>query len=452
MSKKKPLYCYQSMQGVSITSDGRSRPCCAAPALFDIDTYTTKYDEERNKNLGPPNRKYEIAHTVNDFVNTAALKKVRQQLRNGEWPDICSACQNMEESGIKSYRQSHNELNQDRIDFNFEKMNEDGSITEDAIEYLDITLGNQCNLKCRSCNPYCSHSWIEESKNVEFEETKWDLFSYKHIEKTASEPWYKYSFENDYFASILPNLKGINFIGGEPLVVKEHYDWLEKIVESGYAKNIRLTYNTNGTTVPDTLLDLWDNFKSINIGLSVDAYGDLAYYVRFPSKWKNIERNSQKLADYAQHRGELTVHVHTTISLLNIHDLPQLLKWSMKNFKTRNFYSSELHTNIGFQKLTPSFNMVTEPTYLNVCHLPDEEKEIVNAMLDEQYEFYTNTDLVPDWAKDPVIDILNLKSYVNQPREEKQWQAFLTNTKRSDKFRGVDILDYIPWMQKYLDK
>ena len=96
--------------------------------------------------------------------------------------------------------------------------------------------------------------------------------------------------------------------------------------------------------------------------------------------------------------------------------------------------------------------MVTEPTYLNVCHLPDEEKEIVNAMLDEQYEFYTNTDLVPDWAKDPVIDILNLKSYVNQPREEKQWQAFLTNTKRSDKFRGVDILDYIPWMQKYLDK
>ena len=75
MSKKKPLYCYQSMQGVSITSDGRSRPCCAAPALFDIDTYTTKYDEERNKNLGPPHRKYEIAHNVNDFVNTAALKK-----------------------------------------------------------------------------------------------------------------------------------------------------------------------------------------------------------------------------------------------------------------------------------------------------------------------------------------------------------------------------------------
>jgi pyruvate-formate lyase-activating enzyme len=452
MSKKKPLYCYQAMQGVSITSDGRARPCCVVSPRFDLYTYTTRYDNEKHKNLAPPHRKYEVAETFKDFVNAEFLKSVRTQLRNGEWPDICRSCQKMEEAGLKSYRQSHNDMNKDHIDYDFEKMEEDGSVTEDAIEYLDITLGNQCNLKCRSCNPYCSHSWIEESKQVEFEETKWNLFSFQHIERTSNDPWYKYSFENDYFTNALPNLKGINFIGGEPLVVKEHYDWLEKIVDSGHAKNIHLTYNTNGTTIPDTLLDLWENFKSINIGLSVDAYGDLAYYVRFPSKWKNIERNSQKLADYAQSRGLLTVHLHTTISLLNIHDLPQLLSWSMNNFKKRNFYSSELGYNIGFQKLIPSFNMVTEPTYLNVCHLPDEQKEVVNAMLDEQYDFYKKTDLVPDWAKFSVEDILNLKTYVNQPRDEKQWQAFLINTKRSDKFRGVDILDYIPWMEKYIDK
>ena len=452
MSKKKPLHCYQAMQGVSITSDGRARPCCVVSPRFDLYTYTTRYDDEKHKNLAPPHRKYEIADTINDFVNADSLKQVRQQLRNGEWPSICESCKIMEESNIKSYRQSHNEMNSEHIDYDFKKMKSDGTVDVTAIEYLDITLGNQCNLKCRSCNPYLSHNWIEESKNVEFEETKWNLFSYSHIERTSNDPWYKYSFDNDYFKEVIPNLKGINFLGGEPLVVKEHYEWLEKIVESGHAKNIHLTYNTNGTTIPDHLLDLWKNFKSINIGLSVDAYGDLAHYVRYPSKWKNIERNSQKLADYAQHQGSLTAHLHTTISLLNIHALPELLRWNMQNFKTRNFYSSELGYNIGFQKLTPSFNIVTEPTYLNVCHLPDEEKEIVNAMLDEQYEFYTNTDLVPDWAKDPVIDILNLKNYVNQPREEKQWQAFLTNTKRSDKFRGINILDYIPWMQKYLDK
>lgn len=70
-------------------------------------------------------------------------------------------------------------------------------------------------------------------------------------------------------------------------------------------------------------------------------------------------------------------------------------------------------------------------------------------MLDEQYKKYSNKDL-PEWEQHSVENIKGIKNILAQPRDEIMWQQFIDNTHASDKFRNVNIIDYIPWMEKYI--
>ena len=150
-----------------------------------------------------------------------------------------------------------------------------------------------CNLKV-SCNP--GIRWIEEGLLYH---TDWDETAYKIGTASSVNPWFIKAFEEGFFDDVLPNIRVINFIGGEPLVVEEHYVWLQHIIDNGWAHNIELHYNTNATTIPDRLLDIWDKFRGVILSLSIDAIGDLAYYVRHPSKWRVVERNVQKLKEFS---------------------------------------------------------------------------------------------------------------------------------------------------------
>ena len=59
---------------------------------------------------------------------------------------------------------------------------------------------------------------------------------------------------------------------GEPLIIEEHKESLRSLVKNNKAKNIRLEYNTNLTTIPDEVFELWKNFKEIRIAASIDGF------------------------------------------------------------------------------------------------------------------------------------------------------------------------------------
>jgi hypothetical protein len=68
-------------------------------------------------------------------------------------------------------------------------------------------------------------------------------------------------------------------------------------------------------------------------------------------------------------------------------------------------------------------------------------------MLDDLYKSLKNSS-IPEWEKHSLENILNLKNIINQPRSEKEWNNFLDNTKASDRFRNVNITDYVPWIKE----
>ena len=46
-------------------------------------------------------------------------------------------------------------------------IDDDGAIQDlSKITYLDLTLGNICNLQCKTCNPWSSHNWLKEVKEL----------------------------------------------------------------------------------------------------------------------------------------------------------------------------------------------------------------------------------------------------------------------------------------------
>lgn len=431
-------FCYLAMQGYSTHAHGRTRPCCFSrvgtnsfmPGVNIGNIYEWQHHGNSN------------AENIEDFINDPVIKNIRSDLLQNKIHEGCQGCFDLEKQGIRSFRQTWNEIYRDQIDTSLKYVGEDGHLDPKAVTYLDISLGNVCNLKCRSCNPWASHRWIEEGPTVPH--TDWDKTAYHIAELSSKNPWFVRAFEEGFFDRVLPNVRVINFIGGEPLVVTEHYDWLEHIVEQGWSQNIELHYNTNGTTIPDRLLEIWDKFKGVVLSLSIDAIGDLAYYVRYPSKWRVVEKNVKKLAEFSRTRTGVIVHTHVTLSMLNLHDLPNILEWCKQQYQTWHYQWD--WGNHGYQNCLPHYNIVDHPKWLNIRNLPDDRKREMNVMLENEYNKYKNAGL-PEWEQWAVENIVNLKHVLNQPADPGDWKIFIDNTVASDRFRNVNIVDYIPWME-----
>ena len=92
---------------------------------------------------------------IEEAWNSSTYKTIRQQFLNNERPEMCQRCFREEDAGIRSARQSANK----------KWCKEDDEYTDTApfdIRYVDLRLGNLCNLKCRICNPIVSSSWLPD--------------------------------------------------------------------------------------------------------------------------------------------------------------------------------------------------------------------------------------------------------------------------------------------------
>ena len=140
------------------------------------------------------------------------------------------------------------------------------------------------------------------------------------------------------------------------------------------------------------------------------------------------------------------VHTHVTLSVLNIHDLPNILDWCKKQYD--EWHYTWAWGNFGYQNCLPHFNIVENPYNMHLRNLPQERKDLMNTMLEEQYERFKAADL-PEWEQWAVENIIGLKNIINQQPDENGWQHFIDNTHASDKFRKLDIHNYIPWIKEY---
>ena len=248
----------------------------------------------------------------------------------------------------------------------------------------------------------------------------------------------------DNFEKYAVNAHKLYIVGGEPLIIDEHQESLERIVASGKAGGMRLEYNTNLTNVPDRLVELWENFQEVRLGVSIDGTGAVFNYQRTPAKFDSVYKNMLKLD--RNEKIKLKAWFAFTVTPFNVFHFPEFMKWKLVESGLTKF------NPITDPRPIVSHHMCHSPKYYNVKVLPQNLKEeVVNHY--KEYIDWVNTTDFSDHVKKDFAKVLNgvIKFMLSENySEEKSWtgktwlEDFVDNTKKLDKIRNQNVLDIIP--------
>ncbi|WP_231621692.1 twitch domain-containing radical SAM protein [Sphingomonas sp. 37zxx] len=294
-------------------------------------------------------------------MNTPAMAALRVQMLAGDRPAACARCYMVEDVGIRSHRQDQNARWAKDIPAMLAATHVDGT-ADIVLKTADLRLGNVCNLRCRMCSPQSSRLLIPEFA------TYHDVpRGHAYFDRFRRIDWFE---KPDFWAELeraAPSLESINLAGGEPFLIGQMFDFLERMIEIGAAGRMTISYNTNLTLIPERVKQLWPAFKAIRVTVSLDGHGAVNDYIRAPSRWPVIAENLRYLdtnADALNLRAGLATN--TAVQLLNVFALEPLLA----------FLLSELTIND-----CPNLSIVTHPEHLDVRVLPPRLKAQAAAQL-----------------------------------------------------------------------
>ena len=372
--------------------------------------------------------------TLAEVWNSNYMKTIRLQMLDNKIPTSCTKCFKEESSGITSKRQWETVVWKERLDLDSIVANTqlDGTLPVE-IPYFDLRLGNLCQLKCIMCSPHDSSSWIKEWK-IQYSKYKTiELQTDQRWDSDFDYTWYKKGSFLDDMRGQSENIRELYFAGGEPLLIPEHYKILEFMIDTGAATNCVLRYNSNGLELPEKLFDLWKHFKQVKFNFSVDAYGELNDYIRYPSKWNNVVTNLARMDDTPDN---ITVNIACAVQLLNVLYITELVYWKESmNFKKINMppYGAGL---IGT-------HLVYLPSYLNVRVLPEHLKiKVVNQVKyfiskkSNNLEFISNPYGLKRWQ--------GLLQYMNQEDWSHKLPTTIDYLETCDSTRGTDFRKLFP--------
>ena len=182
-------FCILPFIHLSTRTDGRMQICCTA------NSSSTNQEQYVGCNRKDDGSFVELhKDRPEDNWNTYYMKSLRLAMLKGEKPPVCRKCYDEEESGYRSKRMWENDLWEKQLDYNtiVDKVNADGSMPY-GIHYIDMKLGNACNLACVMCNPADSSLWIPDWNKLKKKDISPEVDSntYWNKKEAGSYNWYK---------------------------------------------------------------------------------------------------------------------------------------------------------------------------------------------------------------------------------------------------------------------
>ena len=327
-------FCVLPWVSLEASPIGTVRPCCLA-------------DDEIVDNNG---NKFELLSAdFADIQNSNHMTALRQQFLDGKQPQTCRKCWNEERAGRTSKRMH----TLDRM----KHMNISSEWTADAkpLMFLDLKLGNICNLKCRICGSWSSSQFATEEINQLPREEQKKSHAYTMLRAGA---WPR---ENESFwqqiDSVLNDIRYIEFTGGEPFMIEQHFDMLQGIVDRGIAHQVEIHYNTNGTQYPEQAIEIWRHFKTVEIAFSIDDLGARFEYQRSNAVFAEVEQNLSRFKLLREQYSNIRLQCCSTVNVFNVRYIDQLANWIAAQ---------------GFDFVY--WNMMHDAWYFSIATLPESAK------------------------------------------------------------------------------
>ncbi len=428
-----PTFCVYPWMEIALMSHSKLPLCCLG------NWHTVKDEKGRDYNL--------VEDHLEDYWNGYGLREIRKKMLSGEKLEECYWCNKDEEHGRRSHRQIHtkrwlrSEYGRNILE-RVKKSRTNGYRVEEPPLYLDIRPGNLCNLKCRMCGPASSSKIEQEQRELlttqkeilKNEGDKRFLIDTEYL-KINEKSWHKNKKVWKTIYKWAPELKALYITGGEPLLVKENWELINYLEEKGYSKDIHLMFNINCTQNPDKLIEACRNFRFVEIRLSVDGYKEVNEYIRYPSKWKTIEKNIIKILQ--SKRKNTSFYFVPVIQVYNVLDLCNLLKWMNELY---NSYNNKIFT---------FFSMCVEPEFLDITILPKNIKKIALLKIAEYESSFKIKELLPLVLFNQIKEALKSEE---KPNIEEKLKRFYKYTKLLDQHRGNSFEKTFPELNRLLDE
>lgn len=338
---------------------------------------------------------------VDEVFNSDYFKKTRLQMLDNKEPYACRRCYEEERNGIQSKRQTENlnylESSSDII----AKTQDDGTLIPE-FKFIELRLGNVCNLKCRTCNPVSSSKWV-----VEYKKLNEDLTFVTDYSKIEAGVWYE---DEDFWQELSKyssRLETVYINGGEPTLVEKHFNFLTRLIEMGLNHQVTLWYNINLTLLPEKLLKLWEKFDKVQLSLSIDDLHQRNDYIRSGSNWNTTMFNLDKLRNIPK----LNISICQTVSIYNVFYMDEFYEY---------FKDIELHLNWCY-----------DPDFLQPWILPQSVKDII-------IEKIQKSNHIDQYTRNNIIETMK------KPSDEVLLDRFKTYNERLDSYRSSKFSEIFP--------
>jgi len=277
----------------------------------------------------------------------ATFADIRETMMRNEWHPGCYKCKADEETKGSSMRTEADEFFEDFTD----------SV---ELQYLEITVGRLCNLKCMSCGPEFSHTWDDDTLAMKLESPDY-IKKLKEVQE----------LDLDHLnVDLLKGLRHIKVTGGEPFLHRQFLSFVVRLAEAGIAPQIHLEIFTNCTWWPkkadyNALLE----FKELRIRPSIDSIGQINDVLRFPSKWDKVEGVLDQWIDMrSQYPDKVSIATATTLGAVNAPYMYEFMYWAKV-----------------VKDIDVILQTVYEPNYMSILHYPDWFKDNLRYTINMQF-------------------------------------------------------------------
>lgn len=321
---------------------------------------------------------------------------------DGQYPNSCSGCY-LQEKGRKT---NFNDISS-RLYYakNIGPKVDSEMLDSDEkfkLKHVDLRWSNKCNQACVYCGPEYSSKWQQE---LGLPVTK---------PKDAMEKLKDYVFEN------IGQLENVYLAGGEPMLMKQNKEFLQKLLVEN--PNVTLRVNTNLSHTNTGVFDLLCKFKNVHWTISVESIGPQYEYIRYMGKWQDFVENLN------------------VIKKLN-HKISFNMLYFLLNHKSI-FDCIDYLSGLGFHPNSFVIGPLYKPEPLNILNLPEQSLARIRSKLTEKINERTGYLLQNSYE--------NILSYLTDTR----FHANIENTKKMleqlDKRRNMNFRKVFPELEDIL--
>ena len=260
MNSKPENLCMAPWTHTYLSPQTERRLCCASrePAQ----NFKQYIDTQEGTNEYKP-------QTLEQYWNSERIRRVRMQMLANEVPPECEVC-DKKLLNRDVYRDYFNHLFAHKWEDVVINTDWDGYTTMQPISW-DYRFSNLCNFKCRMCGPMLSSAWETESRK----QNKMEPWMEKPVKKQI-EQFQQDVVEQEFATAVEEHrIEEVYWVGGEPLMYEQHWQYMQRIIELGDGPGLYARYNTNLSRVDykgvNLYTDILANIRDWQICASLDG-------------------------------------------------------------------------------------------------------------------------------------------------------------------------------------